>query len=591
MKFFSTISSLPVIYLLISTTPFYGEINRDLDLDAVFTAINYTRSNQGERVLRALLARPVADLKLLEGRQTIISHIADNKALNNKLTALLKAFAQQENNFERMLQSASDVENVALSEFYFSNSYLREWNYSPRHLELGYAAHLGNLCSSMVQHALAFAIFTWGLDEEHVCPSHPAKNHGGKHKKHSHKHKHDHAHHDGCTHDHSHDNALISSIKALAKSKEFKYGFQLWHGIAQIQELYSIQAIVRNDIQCFKKLQTQLMGIARGLRIMNQIHITVKNHPEITSNLVHYQDLENIFTSNNISEKLTLLLNLLNSATFKGQPSVFSRIGIILAAYKLIQEIGHELQPALTAVGEIDAYVSCTELIKKHQSGSLSYSFAQYLTDSNTPQLIAHNFWHPLSTAESIELNSIDLGYDNHPRNIIVTGQNASGKSTSLKAITLCAYLAQTLTIVPAQKYSHSIYKEIYSSIVVTDNISENMSLFVAELHNAQELLTRIENLQEAEYMLVVLDELFKSTSHEKGKDVAYRLLQHLYSSKNVITLVSTHFDNLAVLADTPENNCINYTLHNFKLIPGIGSHDENAFDAIKKQTKSRLLI
>ena len=144
----------------------------------------------------------------------------------------------------------------------------------------------------MVQHALAFAIFTWGLDEEHVCPSHPAKNHADKHKKHSHKHKHDHAHHDGCMHDHSHDNALISSIKTLAKSKEFKYGFQLWHGIAQIQELYSIQAIVRNDIKCFKRLQTQLMGIARGMRIMNQIHATVKDHPEITSHLVHYQELE-----------------------------------------------------------------------------------------------------------------------------------------------------------------------------------------------------------------------------------------------------------------------------------------------------------
>ena len=638
MKFFSITRSLLLIYSLFFGSTFYAEIARDLELNAVFTAINHTQSSHGEYALRSLLAQPIADQHTLQGRQTIIAHIARNSQLHTQLDRLLKAFAQQEPVFERVMHPASDVETAALTEFYFSSPYFAEWNYSPLGLELGQVAHFCNLCSSMVQHALSFAIFTWALDEEHVCASHPAKEdslkqakedshkheenthehkkhdhdsakkeHSDKHKNHSHKQKdgaksdkpdhhtakgtcsEKHVHSPTCNPKHHHDSAIVSSMKSLARSPEFRYVFQVWHGVAQLQELYSIQAIVRNNMKCIKELQTQLMGIARGIRIINHIHSTLKDHPEVTTHLVHYSALEKIATTQNISEKLSMLLKLLNSATFMGEPSVLSRVGVILAAYKLIQEIGYELEPALAAVGEIDAYTSCADLLNNSQSNSTRYSFAQYNTTNTTPMLHAHNFWHPLVATDSIELNSIALGVNNSARNIILTGPNACGKSTNLKALTLCAYLAQTITLVPAEQYSQTLCKEIYSSIVVSDNIQQNKSLFVAELADAEELLTRVENLESGEYMLIVLDELFKSTHHQKGQNVAYRLLEQLYASSNVITIVSTHFEKLIELADKNSDCCANYTVDNFKLKPGIGLAD-NAFDIVGKKTRSRLL-
>jgi DNA mismatch repair ATPase MutS len=300
--------------------------------------------------------------------------------------------------------------------------------------------------------------------------------------------------------------------------------------------------------------------------------------------LVHYSELEKVCTAEHLSEKLTLLLNLLDTATFKGKPSALSRIGIILAAYKLMQEVGNELQPALHALGEIDAYVSCAHVLNCDH-----YSFAQYDTISPTPFLHAQNFWHPLVASDSIELNSISLGLHNNMRNIIITGPNACGKSTNLKALALCAYLAQTITIVPAEQCNQTVYKEIYSAIVVSDKIQENKSLFVAELIDAEELLMRAENLGAGEYMIIVLDELFKSTHHEKGQQVAVQLLEHLYALPNVITIVSTHFEKLIELADQNHAICANYTVDDFKLKPGIGSRD-NTFDIVSKKTRSRLL-
>lgn len=644
MKFFSTTRPLALVYCLLSITSTYATIERDLELNAVLTTINHTQSNHGEQALRSLLAQPVADLDILEGRKAIIAHIANNTKLHTQLNTLLKAFAQQENHFERIAHPASDIEAATLKEFYFSSPYFAEWNYSPIGLELGQVAHFGNLCSSMVQHALSFAIFTWALDEKHVCSSCPAegpdrnhatehshehkdaashhkkndlcstkKEHSHKHKGHGHKHNKEctkpdlhaakdtcseekHEHSDTCGHNHHHDNAIahnndhhLSNFKLLAKSPEFKYAFQLWHGIAQLQELYSIQGIVRNNMRCIKELQIQLMGVARVIRIINHIHTLLQQHPEITTHLAHYSALENIALSTNLSEKLATLLELLNSTTFKGKPSFLSRVGIILAAYKLMQEVGNELEPAIAALGEIDAYASCASLLKNNQSASAHYSFAQYDTTSSTPVLKAHNFWHPLVATDEITLNSITLGLNNAARNIVITGPNACGKSTNLKALTLCAYCAQTITLVPAERYTQTICKEIYSSMVVSDNIQQNKSLFVAELSDAEELLIRVENLKAGEYMFIALDELFKSTHHQKGQTIAYNLLEHLHASPNVITIVSTHFEKLIELAEKNSDRCINYTVDQFKLQPGLGS-PENTFEIVGKKAKSRLL-
>lgn len=644
-----------------------SEINRDLEIELFYDRINQTKTHIGAQQLHHLLTNPINNRQVLEGRQQIIGQLVENSDLCSQLSTLLTNFSKNENGLENISRPSTDIESTALENLYFSHDSLKKYNHDPLYLELGQVAYFGNLCSSLVQHSLSYAIFTWGLEEKHsdICTSCPPEDHDHKHhhkKPHTHahdahkkdKHHHDHSgctdhnctkqhqkphthtdngtdkhaekhldhahdthkkekhHHDHSvcsdhtctkahhTHDHDHhsekkeiQNALpqqsSNPFKILAQSPTFRSAFKWWHGIAQIQELYGIQAVVRNHLKSITEIQTQLMHVARIIDTLRSMQAVLEEHPQISEHITHYQDLKNTCLSTDISDKLATCLDLLKTKTFTGKPSALSRIGVILATYKLLQEISHELEPALSAIGEIDAYLNCAELVMSHQNQPLRYSFAQYITHPTAPQLSADNLWHPLSTTENTQLNSIDLGLNNQLRNIIVTGPNACGKSTNLKAITLCAYLAQTLTIVPAQKYSHTIYKEIYSSMVVTDNISENMSLFVAELSNAEELLTRIENLQKDEYMLVALDELFKSTHHEKGKNVAYRLLQHLYQSPQVITLVATHFESLTALADTPENNCANYTLDNFKLIPGVCSCD-NAFDIVKKHTRSRLL-
>ncbi len=588
---------------ILSTNTTFTHIAQDLELNKVFESINRTHTAQGKKALQELLATPTSDEKVLRDRQSVISYLVDHSAKHKEIIDALKQVSMHEESIEQAFAQSSSVENASLQQFYFSSDMFKNWNESPIGLELGQIAHFANLMSSSVQHCLTWLILSWGLGEKHACPScptehdhdhhthdkkkkhehgHDAKDH--KHeKKHDHKHDHvkDHGHahnhdkkkkHDhGDHHDHNH--AEDSTIKTL-KSALFA-----WHTVAFFQELYSVCATTCNELHVIKELQQQLMTVAHGIRSIKTVHTLIHDHSEITAHLRLHQNLDAVCNQVDVSNKLNTLLELLETRTFKGEPSVFSRMGNILAAYKLLQEVAEELQPALQAIGEIDACSSCAQLMAEHESSPLRYSFAQYETEQTTPHIQTCNFWHPLIDTTEVTMNSLSLGIDNLARNALLTGPNACGKSTSLKSLTLCTYLAQTLSIVPAERHCQTIFKEIYSSMVIADQIQQGKSLFVTELENAHALLQRVAMLAPGECIFIALDELFKSTQHEKGQQVAYQLLKKLHSCPQVITVATTHFEEPAKLAKRNISACTNYTVENFKLIPGVGAFDDMGND------------
>lgn len=546
----------------LSINTLFPQIAQDLELDKIFESIDRTHTLQGKKALHELLASPVSDVTLLRDRQSVIAHFCDDTCVHGKVIAALKNFSTDELNFNKVFAQTSSIEDASLKDFYFSSDRFKEWNESPFGLELGQVAHFANLMSSSVQHFLTMLIFDWGLGEKHAC--------GGCPKDHAHDHKHH--HHDGekKKHKHKHDTTPIDYLRRCLFA---------WHGIAQVQELYGVYTTTRKELHIMKELQQQLMTVAQGLHTIKSIHELLQDQEDITAHLMLYHNLDAICMQVSMSRKLNSLLELLETPTFKGKPSVFSRMGNILAAYKLLQEVAEELQPALHAIGEIDACSSCAQLMIEHQTGPLRYTFAEYETNQATPCMQTHNFWHPLIGACDVTLNSLSLGINDHARNALLTGPNACGKSTNLKSVTLCMYFAQTLSIVPAEKHCQTVFKEIFSSMVIADQLQRGKSLFVTELESAHALLERVETLAPGECMFVALDELFKSTQHEKGQAVAYQLLKKLHACPQVITVATTHFEKLTELAQQDSLLCTNYTVQNYKLIPGIGAFDDMGDD------------
>ncbi|MCR4591044.1 MAG: hypothetical protein K5668_09520 [Lachnospiraceae bacterium] len=92
---------------------------------------------------------------------------------------------------------------------------------------------------------------------------------------------------------------------------------------------------------------------------------------------------------------------------------------------------------------------------------------------------------------------------------MLLTGSNASGKSTFLKSAALNLILAETVYTVPAESMSTEPV-EIFSSMSLRDNITEGDSLYVTEIKSVKRI---VERKKAGVRIAVFLDEVLKGTN------------------------------------------------------------------------------
>ena len=137
----------------------------------------------------------------------------------------------------------------------------------------------------------------------------------------------------------------------------------------------------------------------------------------------------------------------------------------------------------------------------------------------------------------------------------IITGPNAAGKSTNLKAVAISAVLAQTCGIVPARQCVMTPFHVLETYLNITDDLKQGNSLFKNEVIRASELLRRVSAKNgESGPALLVFDEMFNGTTPYEGMSAAYSVAAHLAQRPNVLSVIATHFSQLTVLPQTYQN-------------------------------------
>ncbi len=128
---------------------------------------------------------------------------------------------------------------------------------------------------------------------------------------------------------------------------------------------------------------------------------------------------------------------------------------------------------------------------------------------------------------------------------ILITGSNASGKSTYMRMIAVNAILAQTVSTCPSKEYKASL-SAIFSSIAVNDSILKGESYFMAEIRS----LKRIVDASEASQRPVIcfIDEIFKGTNTAERIAAANAVLHYL-RDRGVLVFAATHDHELTTLA------------------------------------------
>lgn len=132
----------------------------------------------------------------------------------------------------------------------------------------------------------------------------------------------------------------------------------------------------------------------------------------------------------------------------------------------------------------------------------------------------AEDIYHPL--VEYSVVNPVDW-----QRNTLVTGSNASGKSTYVKSIAISGILAQTINTAIAEKLTMQP-GHVLTSMAIEDDIMAGDSYFVAEIKSIKRLLDQV---GKGERCYCFIDEILKGTN----------TIERIAASSSVVTWLADY--------------------------------------------------
>ncbi len=159
----------------------------------------------------------------------------------------------------------------------------------------------------------------------------------------------------------------------------------------------------------------------------------------------------------------------------------------------------------------------------------------------------------------------------------IITGPNMSGKSSYLRQVGICVYLAHIGCFVPALRAHIPLTDRIYTRVGAQDNLLAGESTFLVEMQESANILHNA-----TPRSLILLDEVGRGTATFDGISIAWAIAEHIHDRIGAKTIFATHYHELTELAercDRIQNYQVevqeieNDILFTHRVIPGHSNH------------------
>jgi DNA mismatch repair ATPase MutS len=165
-------------------------------------------------------------------------------------------------------------------------------------------------------------------------------------------------------------------------------------------------------------------------------------------------------------------------------------------------------------------------------------------------------------------------------KNLIITGPNASGKTTILKSVLINTIITQQMGCGFYESATMCPFKYIHCYLNIPDTSGRD-SLFQAEARRCMEVLDCIrdkENIGKTHFC--AFDELYSGTNPDDAVMSSLAFMQFLLKKKNVSCILTTHFVEVCKKLDS------NIAVENYKMLTeekNSGSSDFNYTYKLKK--------
>jgi hypothetical protein len=156
---------------------------------------------------------------------------------------------------------------------------------------------------------------------------------------------------------------------------------------------------------------------------------------------------------------------------------------------------------------------------------------------------IKNNYYAALLFEENTVKN--DVTFD---KNMIITGPNASGKTTVLKSVLLNIIFSQQFGVGFYESAEIPLFENIHCYLNIPDTSGRD-SLFQAEARRCKEIIDSVDENPDEKHFCV-FDELYSGTNPEEAVASANAFMKYLLKNKNVFCMLTTHYVKLCKKLD-----------------------------------------
>ena len=229
-------------------------------------------------------------------------------------------------------------------------------------------------------------------------------------------------------------------------------------------------------------------------------------------------------------------VELLEPGVFNVAKKCFD-IGYLLKSYYCMHSIP-EYKEALSYAISFEAYhATLAGIAARVHTGVVNYGI---IKASGATQFKKQVYPALVDSKVSAIFNDMSL-----EKNLIITGPNASGKTTQLKTAAINVIFTQQFGVGFYATCDLVPYTHIHSYLNIPDTSGRD-SLFQAEARRCKEIIEIIDdNTSTGARHFCVFDELFSGTNAEEATSASYSFLKYLQKRDNVDFILTTHFVKL----------------------------------------------
>jgi len=337
-------------------------------------------------------------------------------------------------------------------------------------------------------------------------------------------------------------NEYINVLKTVAQSNAIGKLFTVNFSEINAQEriyifvsaAFYLFSIYQNIMVCMK-FNNNMKTIHEHFKVINtyldNTINSMENYYKYSKELTTHEIFNNILT-----EKIKTLKNINTNLKSVTEYSLYNigkikEIGKVLKYfYELHSEKEYE-EAIMYSIG-FNGYIDCIEGLQNNII-ERKMNYATFV--SNKKKSVFENSYYACLKDNEPVKNTVKFN-----KNQIITGPNASGKTTILKSTLINIIFTQQFGCGFYDSAKLAPFKHLHCYLNIPDTSGRD-SLFQAEARRCKEILDVIsDNTDDTHFC--AFDELYSGTNPEEAETSATAFMRYLQKYKNVSTMLTTHF-------------------------------------------------